>query len=128
MACENRRGIRFERISGIIHRPQQPATLAALRDELSAKSSYALTALFTLASVSASLIAALAVADDPTTAEPIFADANLEEDWQAQNWGRDEEADKGPRGAPDRIHGGGALLGIVAGRSRSLGQCDRPRG
>ena len=94
MACENTRGIRFERISGVIHRPQQAFTLATLRDELSAKSSYALAALFTLASLSASLIAALAVADDPAAAEAVFAAANLEEDWQADNWGRDEEADQ----------------------------------
>ncbi len=93
-ACEDARGIRFERISGVIHRPQKPSTLATLCDELSAQSDFALAALYTLASVSASLIAALAVADDPGAAEAIFAAANLEEDWQAQNWGRDEEADK----------------------------------
>ncbi len=93
-ACEAAHGIRLERVSGIVHRPQDPATLSALRDELVEKDDFALAALLTLASLAASLVAALAVGPDSDEAEAIFAAAHLEEDWQATHWGCDEEAEK----------------------------------
>ena len=92
--CEQRHNARFERISGIMHRPQPEATLAALRARLEQESDFTLAALLTLASLAASLITALAVLDDEAGAERLFAAANAEEDWQAELWGSDWEAEK----------------------------------
>jgi len=93
-ASEATYGIRFERISGIVHRSQPEATLAGLRARLEALDDFALAGLLTLASLAASLIAALAVLDQHGEPDAMFAAANLEEDWQAQQWGWDVEAEK----------------------------------
>ena len=93
-ACEARHEARFERISGIMHRPQPEATIAALRARLEGEDAFTLASLLTLASLAASLIAALAVLEEGAEAEQIFAAANAEEDWQAELWGSDWEAEK----------------------------------
>ena len=92
-ACEMAIGERFERAAGIVHRAQPAATLAALRAKVEALDPFALAALQTLASLSASLVVGLAALDPGADAESLFAAANLEEDWQAEQWGWDWEAE-----------------------------------
>lgn len=89
---EARHGVRFQRVSGIIHRPQPPETLAALRAHLAGQSDFTLAALNTLASLAASLTVALAALEDGADAQALWAVANLEEDWQAELWGEDHLA------------------------------------
>lgn len=89
---EARYGVRFERIAGIIHRAQPHATLAALRAALESHDPFALAALQTLTSLAASLVVALAALEPQADAETLWAAANLEEDWQAEQWGEDAEA------------------------------------
>jgi chaperone required for assembly of F1-ATPase len=93
-ACEAARGIRFERTSGIVHRAQPPATLAALRLELEALDDFTLAGLTSLASLTASLVVALAMLEPAADPETLFAAANLEQDWQAELWGWDHEAER----------------------------------
>jgi chaperone required for assembly of F1-ATPase len=92
-ACEARHGVTFQRVSGIIHRPQKPETLAALRRVLEAQNPFVLAGLFTLASISASLITALAALEADADAAHLFTTANAEEEWQAELWGWDWEAE-----------------------------------
>lgn len=92
--CEARHGVRFERASGIIHRPQPPATLTALREVLTREDHFTLSALNALASITASLTVALTALEEDAEAEALFAAANCEEDWQAEQWGWDEPAAK----------------------------------
>lgn len=92
-ACEAAHGIRMERASGIIHRKQSDESLAALRARLDGEDDFTLAALVTLASLGASLVAALAVLEDGADIGAIFAATNLEEDWQAELWGQDHEAE-----------------------------------
>lgn len=91
-AAEVRWDVHFERISGVIHRPQPPATLARLEAVLAAQSDFNLAALNTLASLAASLVVGLAALAPDADAEVLWAAANLEEDWQAELWGQDAEA------------------------------------
>lgn len=91
-AAETRHGIRFERISGIMHRPQPATTLDALRAHLATLDDFTLAAVNTLASLAASLTIALAALDDGADAQALWTLANLEEDWQAELWGEDYEA------------------------------------
>jgi len=91
-AAEARHGVRFERVAGIIHRRQPEATSAALRAVLETQDIFTLAALNTLASLAASLVVALAALDPDADAEALWAAANLEEDWQAEQWGADAEA------------------------------------
>lgn len=88
-ATEDRHGIRFERVSGIIHRPQPAETLARLGDVLVERDAFTLAALKTLASLAASLAIALAALDESADADALWDAANFEEDWQARQWGHD---------------------------------------
>lgn len=93
-ACEERRGVRFERAVGIVHRAQPAATLAALRGELETLDPFTLAALQTLTGLAASLVVGLAALEPRAEPEVLYAAANLEEDWQAEQWGWDHEAEK----------------------------------
>jgi len=97
-AAEARRGVEFERISGIIHRPQSAATLAALRAELDGLDPFTCAALRTLSGLAASLVIALLAiepghGDDPLWLSNLWNAANLEEDFQIELWGTDAEAE-----------------------------------
>jgi chaperone required for assembly of F1-ATPase len=86
-AAEARHGVRFERASGIVHRPQPPETLAALRAVLEAQDDFTLAPLRSLASLAASLMVALAALEPGADPAALYAAANAEEDWQAEQWG-----------------------------------------
>ena len=91
--AEARLGVHFRLVSGIIHRPQPEETLRALAGHLAGMDDFALAALRNLASLAASLsIGLLAIDAAPEEAEALWDLANLEEDWQAELWGKDEEA------------------------------------
>lgn len=92
-ACEAREDIRFQRVSGVMHRAQDEATLAKLRARLEALDYLRLAALTTLTSLSASLVIGLAALEPEADGEALWDAANLEEDWQAELWGRDWEAE-----------------------------------
>ena len=92
-AAEIRWDARFERVEGIMHRPQPAATLARIRALLEKQDSFALAALRMLASLSASLVIALSALEADADPVGLWNAANLEEDWQAGLWGRDAEAE-----------------------------------
>ncbi|KPF93309.1 molecular chaperone [Novosphingobium sp. AAP83] len=90
--AETRLGVRFVRISGVMHKPQPPETLARLRDELTTHDAFALAALRNTAGLAASLVIGLAALDPQADIDALWDAANLEEDWQAELWGKDWEA------------------------------------
>ncbi len=90
---ERRHGVRFTRVSGVIHRPQPPETLQLMRRAVAALEPFPLAALRMLTSLSSSLVIALAALEPDADAQGLWQAANLEEDWQAQHWGSDAEAD-----------------------------------
>lgn len=92
---ETHHEIRFNRISGIMHKPQPPATLDKLRAHLAEQDDLTLAALTMLASLAASLAVGLLAIDDAINdPQPLWRDATLEEEWQAEMWGRDAEAEE----------------------------------
>ena len=93
-ACEAREGIRFQRVSGVMHRPQDAAALEILRARLEKLDDFTLAALTTLASLAASMTIALTALEENADGEALWNAANLEEDWQAELWGRDWEAEE----------------------------------
>lgn len=93
-AFEARHAIRLHRTSGIMHRAQPGASMAALREHLEKIDPFTLAGLFTLASLSASLCIALSTWEDPASAPALWNAASLEEEWQAELWGRDELAEQ----------------------------------
>jgi chaperone required for assembly of F1-ATPase len=93
-AAEARWDVHFERINGIIHRPQPAATLARMEAVLAAESDFALAALNTITNLASSLVIGLAALAPGADAELLWSAANLEEDWQAELWGKDYEAEE----------------------------------
>ncbi len=91
-SAETRLGVRFVRISGVMHKPQPPETLARLRDELATLDAFALAALRNTAGLAASLVIGLAALDPQADIDALWDAANLEEDWQVELWGKDWEA------------------------------------
>lgn len=86
-AAEQRLGVQFKRISGVIHHPQPATTLDRLADELRGLDDFTLAAVQALAPVAASLVVALAVLQPGADPTQLFAVSNAEEDWQAEQWG-----------------------------------------
>ena len=95
---EDKHGVSFQRISGVMHKPQPPETIATLKAHLEQLDDFALAGMTGLASLSASLAVAL-LSDDEAVNDPmlLWRDANLEEEWQADQWGREEEAEEHAR-------------------------------
>lgn len=93
-AAEVRHGIRMQRISGIMHKPQPAESLAALRARLEDADAFTLAALRNMASLAASLLIALEAAEPEADVAALWAAASLEEEWQADLWGRDWEAEE----------------------------------
>jgi chaperone required for assembly of F1-ATPase len=92
LAIETQLDVRFIRLAGVIHRPQPGETIAALKAEMLRLDAFELAALHTLTSLAASLVIGLAALDPAADAEALFAASNLEEDWQAELWGKDDAA------------------------------------
>jgi chaperone required for assembly of F1-ATPase len=93
-AFEAREGVRMERISGILHRPLSPETQAGLRARLEALDPFALAALETLTSLSASLCVGLSSIEAGADPERLWSAAELEEAWQVELWGSDAQAEE----------------------------------
>ncbi len=82
----------FQATEGILHIAQPEASLVALRDFLATKSPWALTALHNLTTLTGSaLISVMACEKGILPAEAWLA-AHVDEDWQIEQWGWDEEA------------------------------------
>ena len=94
-AFEARHGVRLERVSGIVHRAQPAATMAKLGEVLAAHDDFTLAALATLAPLAASLTVALEALEPDADPAALFAAANCEQDWQAEQWGWDPAAERG---------------------------------
>ncbi|MCX9147232.1 molecular chaperone [Erythrobacter sp. WG] len=90
---EQAHAITLTRVSGVLHRPQPPASLAVLEARLKALDPFALAGVDAMTKLAASLVIGLAALD---AEEPLalWQAASLEEEWQAELWGRDEEAEE----------------------------------
>ena len=89
---EQSEGVNLHRISGILHRPQSGETTARLRARLATLDPFTLTALEQTTSLAASLCIGLESIRAGAEGEKLWDAANLEEDWQAELWGIDAEA------------------------------------
>jgi len=76
--------------TGILHRAQPPLTLARLGEAVAARSAWELAGLSPIITIGGSLIAALALIEGAATAEDIWRAVELDEDWQVEQWGRDD--------------------------------------
>ena len=80
--------------NGIVHVPQPEASLKALENTVQAHEGFALKALYDWVTLSGSLVLGLAVARGRLAAAEAWALSRLDENWQAEQWGVDDEAQK----------------------------------
>jgi chaperone required for assembly of F1-ATPase len=92
-AFEAREGVRVERVSGIVHRPQPQETLSRLEARLAALDAFTLAALEVATSLSASLCVGLSTLESDADPQRLWSAAELEETWQTELWGSDAEAE-----------------------------------
>ena len=88
-------------VEGVVHAPQDAAALA----RVDALDTWALTAFHDLVSLSGSLVIGFAALDGFYPAETLWNLSRVDETWQAEQWGSDEEAEEmAARKQSDFIH------------------------
>ena len=78
---------------GVIHAPQDPAALAVLTARVHALDPFELAAFHDLVSLSGSLVLGLAAEQGTFPPETLWLISRLDEQWQAEQWGADDEAE-----------------------------------
>ena len=78
--------------TGILYIPQDRELVYRLSKEISELSSFQLTALYDIVSITGSLILGLATINGRLSAEDAFNLSRIDELWQIEQWGVDEEA------------------------------------
>ncbi|WP_353217883.1 ATP12 family protein [Sandarakinorhabdus sp.] len=93
--AQTRHGLEFTLVTGIIHQPQPPATLARVAAAYRSFDVFRLAALNPVVTISGSALIGLAVADGAMDAATAWAIGHLDELWQAEQWGKDPLAEAG---------------------------------
>ncbi|KUJ85219.1 ATPase [Ruegeria marisrubri] len=85
-------GVRLVPVSGVVHRPQPDEALDRLRRRVHDLSEFRLAAFHDLVSLSGSLVLGFAAAHGWREPDEIWRISRLDELWQEEQWGTDEEA------------------------------------
>lgn len=85
-------GARLLPRTGVMHIPQDPVAFAALRQRTHALDAFELAAFHDLVSMSGSLVLGFAAALSARPAGEIWDISRLDEIWQEEQWGEDEDA------------------------------------
>jgi chaperone required for assembly of F1-ATPase len=78
--------------AGVMHIPQPDSSLAALQAQVARLTAFQLAAFHDLVAISGSLLLALAVIHGRLSADEAWTLSRIDEDWQAELWGEDEDA------------------------------------
>lgn len=78
--------------TGVIHIPQAPESVSVLRARTHALDAFELAAFHDLVSLSGSLVLGFAAALKARPADEIWALSRLDETWQEEQWGKDDDA------------------------------------
>ena len=112
--AQNRYGIEFTSVTGIIHRPQPPETLVRITAAYRAFDVFRMAALNPVVTISGSALIGLAVADGAMDAATAWAVGHLDELWQAEQWGKDPLAEAGHAERQADLAAAVAMLGLLA--------------
>jgi chaperone required for assembly of F1-ATPase len=85
-------GAPLEVTAGVMHVGQPAASLGMLHAATAAHTPFQLAALHDLVAITGSLVLGLAVARDRLMADAAFDLSRIDEHWQAEQWGQDEDA------------------------------------
>lgn len=82
----------FVKTTGVMHRPQPAEALSAFARHVQRLDPWTLTALHNLATITGSALIAAMLADGALDREAAWRAAFVDEDWETESWGNDEEA------------------------------------
>ena len=82
----------FETRIGVMHRPQAPAAIAAVNQALAGFTAFEIAAFYTVMTLTGSALIPLMLAHGALTADAGWLAAHVDEDFQIENWGQDDEA------------------------------------
>ncbi len=86
-------GARFILAEGVVHQTQPRAALNAFAEALRPYATpFGLASLHTITTLTGSALLSLAFAEKRLSAEDVWTLAHLDEDWQIEHWGTDDEA------------------------------------
>lgn len=92
--CAHELGARLRVTEGVVPVAQDPEALAALATPVRAMAPFALTGFHDLVTLSGSLVIALAAIRAFEAPEALWQRAHIDETWQRDLWGADDEADQ----------------------------------
>ena len=91
--ARRRYDVDFSVTAGITHVPQPPATVERLAHAVATLDAFPLAGLSPLVTIGGSLVAGLAVLEGAIGAEQAWQAVTIDERWQLEQWGSDEEAE-----------------------------------
>ncbi|AHK44127.1 MULTISPECIES: ATP12 family chaperone protein [Ensifer] len=104
-------GARFILAEGVIHQEQPGEAITAYAEGLRAFATpLGLTCVHTITTLTGSALLAVAFASGRLTAEQAWIAAHVDEDWQIEHWGTDEEAFKRREGRWQEMQAATAVL------------------
>jgi len=87
-------GARLAPVTGLMHQPQDSGAQARLAQRVEAMDNFTLTGFHDLVALSGSLVIGFAVLHDHRPPEEAWEVSRIDETWQAEQWGADEEAEE----------------------------------
>jgi len=99
---------------GIMHVDQPADAVAALKSAVAALDPFRLAGLHTLTTISGSLVLGLAVVTGKLSADEAYVLSLIDETYQAEQWGSDEEAEQRLRNREAEIRAAGVFLELLS--------------
>ncbi len=107
-------GARLIPTEGVLPIAQSDTAVTALRAAVAVVDVFPMTALHDLITLSGSCVLGLAVSEGRLTPEDAFAMSRIDEEYQAELWGRDEEADAAAQARLDQFLHAHRFLGLCS--------------
>lgn len=98
---------------GVIPVDQPENSMAAVRSAVAESDDFGLSALYSLTAACGSVVLALAVREDEIDPETAYAASQLDETWQAEQWGSDPEAEARRERLRADIHAAARFLALL---------------
>lgn len=110
----HRYDVHFEVIGGVMPRTQAAATVRRLGEAVAARSAWELAGLAPVVTIGGSLIAGLALLEGAVTVEEAWCAVEADEDWQTEQWGRDEVSIAALESRRRDFFGAAGFLGLLS--------------
>lgn len=103
----------FAVTTGLTHVEQPPATVERLAHEVATLDDFRLAGLSPMVTAGGSLVAALAVLEGGWSAGKAWAAVSVDDEWQRERWGSDDEAEKALEGRRTDFLAGARFLELL---------------